>query len=105
MPAGGQGKVSVIQVDPDTGDEIQRFDCIAAAVKSLGVSHGAITKSCDKKQRTWAGHRFLYEGQEFVSDKPDLDGFLPYPHNNKYLVSRDGRVFSIARWKFLIPRL
>jgi hypothetical protein len=86
------------------GKLIQSFNSIIEAEKKTGISNKHIGSVCRGNRKTSGGYEWKYLDEEFTSiDKEDIDGkvIIDYPN---YMITKDGKIYSIKRKNFLKPR-
>lgn len=83
-------------------NEIIEFEYIREAAKYLDINHKHISAILHGKQKTAKKWTF-----EFIDEPeiPDLTNFKPYPHDNTYLISEDGKIYTIKLNRFISTKM
>lgn len=86
--------VAVIRIDPETGER-KRFECVADAVRAMGINHRGISKACRGIANTYMG--YIWEYAEIPFDKPKRCTRGNYPHTKQKkrvrMTDTDGTVY------------
>jgi prophage antirepressor-like protein len=93
IPTCLNGRVPVFQMDPATGEEIQRFDSVTAAGKAMNTNKSNITTAASKPGTLCCGYHWKY-------DKPIVcvarNTVPPHPrHEPVKQTSLDGRLIFV----------
>jgi hypothetical protein len=103
---------SILQINDETDEIVNTFNSFSEAVKYLELSNVTITKYI-KNKIVKDGFRYEYAplvsktfDLSFLKEKVEVDGKMvkiwkPIKDNEKYYVSREGKVFSTKQNKFL----
>jgi hypothetical protein len=78
------------------------FECIKYAAEYIGVDSRHISAILHNKQKTTKKWKFEYLEEPTI---PDLSDFKPYPHNNNYLISKKGEIYSIKLNRFIKTKM
>lgn len=93
----------VIQLDKDTGEEINTFDSLIDAAKAVGKTPSTISKVLIGKNKTGGGYKWKYENQEDERDEWNIKNAKCIKGFPKYMVFKDGRIYNTTRRKEVKP--
>lgn len=95
-------KRSVVQMDLN-GNSLQTFQSILDASKFCNVDSKKISAVCLGQRKTTGGFKWKYIDE--IDDQIDLTKFYPIPGYTKYLISKDGEIYSLFTKKCLSPKV
>lgn len=81
---------------------ISTFNSIQEAEMKTGVGNRLISQVCRDQKPTAHGFRWKYEDDFSYIPEEKING-LPIPEFPKYLITRDGQVYSSRTKRYLIP--
>lgn len=93
----------VIKLDKETLEELETYDSITDAAKSIDKTRRAIQLVLNGKNKTAGGYKWKYVDSSNNHIDADLCDAIPIKGYDKYYVYPDGRIYNKLHKSFLKP--
>ena len=96
-------KRSIQKLDGD-GNVLEEFESLKDAKEKTGIDDGAISKVCKGTRQTAGGFKWKFSNEnpnEIHNEQVDLSQFVPINGFPNYMISKEGKIYSIRFKKYM----